>query len=208
MKTIFEAIQKLGGTKKNPVNKESVQQFDFEASIKKLEDMFGSKLPVAFVELQKEYGGFSFNNSVVVKAIENHPVLDDDQLVSLDFFYGLEFEGENSIYKYIQNYKGRIPQTVLPIGQGELNDLICMDLSEKNYGEIFFWISDVAIGKEKDTFLIASDLEDLFLRAFVDSENNDQSDAPEVNYDDDKFKKMNPKLLEMLKKNQQNQGGK
>lgn len=194
MEKLLKKIKKLGGVTKN------IQKFDLDKSIKKLEALYKNNLPEEYIQLQKKYGGFSFNNSIVVKSAENHPVLGDDGLVSLDFFYGLELEGENSIYNQIQTYKDRIPDTFLPICDGEMNDLICIDLSPSNHGKIYFWINDAG-ADEKETFLIANTISDLLLNAHIEDEDNDKNEnSPQVNWEDDKYKKMNPKLLDMLKK--------
>lgn len=202
MEKLFKKIKKLGGVTK------SIQKFDVDKSVKKLEDIYKGKLPEEYVQLQKKYGGFAFNNDIVVKAVENHPVLGDDGLVSLDFFYGLEPEGENSIYNRIQNYKDRIPTTFLPICDGEMNDLICIDLSASNYGKIYFWVSDTG-ADEKESFLIANNISDLILNAYVEDEDSDADEShPQVNWDDEKYKKMNPTLLDMLKKHHEKENKK
>src|SRR5688500_20388634 len=115
MEKIFQAIESLGGTQKHPVNKGKIQEFNIDESVEKLEAMFESKLPKEYIQLQKEFGGFAFKNSIAIKALGDHPSLGDLKTVSLDYFYGLEFEGDNSVYKKIRNYKDRIPSSFLPI---------------------------------------------------------------------------------------------
>lgn len=195
MEKVFQAIENLGGTENNPVI-----AFDIDGSVKKLEEMFGAKLPHEYVQLQKKWGGFSFKNSIAVKAIGKHPVIDDSGSVSLDHFFGLEFEGENSIYHWIRNYKDQIPASFLPICPGEMNDLICIDLSPSNYGKVCFWVSDITQGEEDETFLVQNSISDLIVNAYVEEESEDDSTVPLVDYDDEKFRHLNPKLLEMLKK--------
>jgi len=200
MEKIFQAIESLGGTQKNPVNTGEAQEFNMDESVKKLEAMFESKLPEEYIQLQKKFGGFAFKNNIAVKALEEHPALDDSQAVSLNYFYGLELDGDNSIHKKIRDYKDRIPSSFLPICPGEMNDLICIDLSPSNYGKICFWVSDIIPGEEEETFLVQNNITDLFVNAYMEEEAEDDPDAPPVDYDDEKFKHLNPTLLEMLKK--------
>ena len=197
MEEIVKIMEDLGGVRKNPRNTSNIAEFDFDKSVRELESIYGNKIPDYYVRLQSLYGGFCFQNSVMVKAIEDNPSLTEDKSVSLNYFYGFEFEGDNSIYKWIRNYQGRIPSSFLPICGGWLNNLICIDLGRVNYGKIYFWLSDTLEG-EQEYFLLANDLKTMLSDAFV-KEIDDSKDEERTDFiDEEKFKRMNPKLQEMM----------
>ncbi|MBN3575899.1 SMI1/KNR4 family protein [Vibrio neptunius] len=63
-----------------------------------------------------------------------------EEVGGVQVFFGIDREIESSclIWNY-NEYKSRLPDSYIPIACSDTNDLICLVLSEAQYGKVVFW---------------------------------------------------------------------
>jgi len=114
-----------------------------------LEDEIGATLPEPYRALVSQYGAFTFNGRN-----ENNPYIyfhpktrlpgyiTKDDTALFDFFYGTEqADGPLSVASQVAAYKGRIPETMIPIGGDGGAGQICLGVKGNDKGMIFYWDS-------------------------------------------------------------------
>ena len=184
-------ISQLGGIRNNPLcgNIKEENGNDFL----ELEEFVAKNLPEMYKDFYKMFGPFSFNNVVNVLCIDSIPV-SSNKKVNIDYFFSVRRNSKCSILKLLHDYAEQLPAHLLPICQGEPGDLVCINLNQTNYGEIFYWHHESPEGN--DLFLIAKNFDDFLskLEVFEDKETNkDDLDRVKIN-------KISPDFLELLRK--------
>lgn len=63
-----------------------------------------------------------------------------EKVLPIMVFHGIEVNIESDCIEWdMDAMKDRIPDKLLPIAHSDNNDIYCLDLSDKNYGKIYFW---------------------------------------------------------------------
>lgn len=89
-------------------------------------------------------------------------------LEMVDWFLGLHEGEHDSLRKYVNCYKSRLPSGLLPIAHDAGGNLICISVSTENKGWIYFWDHEKeALERETPTYdnitLVAESLKDFLL---------------------------------------------
>jgi len=119
-------------------------------------------LPNSYLKIGERYGSFSFTGWVKVKLLEDAP-MSDEGYVDVDSFYEKE-----DAYALKNNYSEQLPIDLLPIFRSDPGDLICLDLSNNQYGKIYYWYHEGLTGK--DTYLVAHSFDEFILKLAVEDE--------------------------------------
>jgi len=190
---IRNKITSLGGVKQNPLcrSDEALQVND--SFVLELEKKFANSIPDLYKGTIQFFGPFSFQKSIKVECQDLNPAADENNKVTVDYFYSLASEGECSINKLLSTFSDQLPSYLLPICDGKPGDLICIDLRPVSYETIYYWFHEAEVGK--DLFRIASNFVEFILKLEIFEENNEENEKePKVQI------KASDKLLEMLKK--------
>ncbi|OJW38218.1 MAG: hypothetical protein BGO54_21845 [Sphingobacteriales bacterium 46-32] len=126
-----------------------------------------SQLPNNYLEIGKRYNSFSFTNWVKVKLLEDTPI-SDEGYVDVECFYE-----KDDAYALKSNYFDQLPIDLLPIFSSFPGDLICLNLSSKQYGKVYYWDHEGPSGS--DTFLIAHSFDEFVLKLEVEDEEETDS---------------------------------
>jgi len=187
--TIEDKISDLGGVENNPLCKSGPIS---TKSISELESIIKLELPKSFKAFHSSYGAFSFKKTIKVGCIEKPPFCDEEDLVTIDYFYSADNLSRCSISKLIEKYSNQIPEGYVPICDGESGDLICINLNKERYGAIYYWWHEGNI--EEDLFRIDDTFEGFIFKLQIveDIVTNSEENNIGVN--------VSPELLKMLKK--------
>lgn len=94
-------------------------------------------------KLPNDYNAFlkKNNGGVPSKCILT---IDNTEIV-IDRFFALA--GTQNVYDSLENhikvYQDRIPKATIPIGRSPGGDIVLMDISEVNFGKIFYWYHEL-----------------------------------------------------------------
>jgi len=78
--------------------------------------------------------GVFFDNILDFKRVDNSPLTMNDGTAYIDGLLDL-----NGVIEATHDYAGRIPNSLIPIGDGLGGDLICIGVGENVFGKIYFW---------------------------------------------------------------------
>jgi hypothetical protein len=170
-------IAKLGG----------IRRFDSEEgskneALEEFELLIGTKLPDAYRHFLLAYGMCRFYNSMIFGSISKIRNVNRGPFAH---FYGLpgstREEWETIVGKY-NTYRGRMPDTIIPIAAAGNGDQICIGIDEREVGKIFYWDHENEWDEEdyledygepmpdeekfRNVYLVAETFED-FVTAFV-----------------------------------------
>ena len=118
-----------------------------EAELRSIEDKLGTRIPAAHRSLLRQFGAFAFrgryenNPYVYFKSKTQLPqYITANDLALFDFFYGpTQQTGPSGLRQQINFFRGRIPETMIPIacdgGAGE----ICLGIKENDFCKVFYW---------------------------------------------------------------------
>lgn len=110
------------------INKNKIET-DIE-KIKLFEREKGKNFPNEYIEFLLEYNG----------GIPEANIFENDEVsISIQAFYGLGLSNIDDIRHKVDVLKNRIPEECLPIAEIEGGDVLCMVLSQENYGEVLLW---------------------------------------------------------------------
>lgn len=100
--------------------------------IQQLKDHIGSDMPEDYKQfLLNSNGGHVENN--MFYADENN------EIVGVRYFFGINTNNDNDVYKALDVYKNRVPSKLLPIGEDGCGNLFCLSLRDKDYNTVYFW---------------------------------------------------------------------
>ncbi|NCG69078.1 hypothetical protein GWJ21_14475 [Bacillus coagulans] len=102
-----------------------------------LEQKYNISLPNEYKTFLESYDEIFFENDVSFKPIEKSSLTTKDGRQYFDGFLGLE--SKDSIFNYIESYKERMPDSLIPIGECPGGNLICIGVKEPVLGKVFFW---------------------------------------------------------------------
>lgn len=113
---------------------DGISQENLDEDIKSLEYNLGVRLP-------DDYKSFLLSHNGGVPTPSSFPVLSHpEKNLPIQLFFGIETSIVSvSISWNFETYKERIPDNSLPIGCSDFGDLICLVLSEDDYGWVIFW---------------------------------------------------------------------
>ncbi|CAI1527346.1 SMI1 / KNR4 family [Serratia marcescens] len=153
---------------------------------KKLENYSGV-LPSEYCDFLVNFSqGAEFDSSIVYKGVEASPWASKDGYDSLEYFYGLSnSEGEGDVFEFIEMYKDDLGNQWLPIASSDGGNQICLCLTGKMVGQIWFWDheADPLYDENKvisGLSLAAHDLKDFISRLEIDKEEPDISGVKKV----------------------------
>ncbi len=105
---------------------------DVEA-IDNLQAICGLFLPKDYTSFLKEFNGGIPEPNIFEKEGKKEVSL------SVNTFFGIGLDSINDICIQLNELKERIPQGCLPIARAEGGDILCLNLANDNYGQIFLW---------------------------------------------------------------------
>ncbi len=140
--TIFDKIDSIGGVA--PLGTPKFQPLS-EEETSALERHLGSRLPTGYREYLARFGASMPNEVVVFRASASRP---NDLPHELGYFYG-GAAGRDDLARIISIYKGRIPNTVIPIADDGGGNQICLGIDGNERGKVYYWVHDY-IGDHDD----------------------------------------------------------
>lgn len=153
---------------------------------KKLENYSGA-LPSEYCDFLVNFSqGAEFDSLIVYKGVEASPWASKDGYDSLEYFYGLSnSEGEGDVFEFIEMYKDNLGSQWLPIASSDGGNQICLCLTGKMVGQIWFWDHEAdPLYDENQVIsglsLAAYDLKDFIFRLEIDKEEPDISGVKKV----------------------------
>ncbi|WP_250697430.1 SMI1/KNR4 family protein [Peribacillus simplex] len=75
---------------------------------------------------------------------------------------------DDDLISQFETYKNRIPNTCIPIGRDAGGNLVCLNLSEGKYGNVYFWDHEEELKYEegkitiKDLYFITKTFKEFF----------------------------------------------
>jgi len=101
------------------------------------------KFPVEYeIFLLKYNGGSPVPDEILIKGHK-------EEVGTVQIFFGIDRKIKSSDLKWnYDEYRDRIPNFFLPIACSDTNDLICLVLSESQYGSVVFWDAMDENGKD------------------------------------------------------------
>lgn len=187
---IIRKIQDLGISLNN---KPSIAGSDgsFKELKNKLEKILNGHLPQVYLDFVNEFGDFYFDNLVRVKLQEKNPVADNENAVTVNYFYSPGSIADQNIFNVLEDYAEQLPQGYLPIFDGVAGDFLCLSLRVNDYGKVYYWFHEGSPGN--DLFYVAPDFETFIMSLFVSEHIADEAETKaEI--------KVTPQLLELLRK--------
>lgn len=105
-----------------------------ESELKEITLYIELELPTSYKEfLLKFNGGSPFPDAFPIKG-------HSEEVGGIQVFFGVDRKVESSCLNWNYNqYKGRLPDSYIPIACTDTNDLICLVLSKAQYGKVVFW---------------------------------------------------------------------
>jgi len=103
-----------------------------EKSLDDFEKEFEIKLP-------EEYRHFLIKYNGGYPAPDGFKFMNKDKGSSVDRFLGLIDREYDDIRKYIEKYKNRIPDNLIPIAYDPGSNLLCISISGGDFDNIYFW---------------------------------------------------------------------
>lgn len=131
-KTIKEVLTKLEVNQFNDVSGKISDK-----DIADFENEYELSFPAAYREFLLICNGVFFDNILDFKRVDNSPLTMNDGTAYFDGFDG--FLDLNGVIEATEDYAGRIPNSLIPIGDGLGGDLICIGVGENVFGKIYFW---------------------------------------------------------------------
>lgn len=109
---------------------------------------------------------------------------------------------DDDLISQFELYKSRIPSTCIPIGRDAGGNIVCLDLSDGNYGYVYIWDHEEELKYEEGTITI----EDLYFiadsfKSFLNSIETDKIKEAEVEGYKVKKAWIDPDFLKELENN-------
>ncbi|WBW96092.1 SMI1/KNR4 family protein [Oceanirhabdus sp. W0125-5] len=105
--------------------------------ISNIESKYNVYIPDDFKEVLLNYEELFFDNEVRYTPIENSPCTSEDGRQAFDGFFGLK--GSDNLAEQIECYLGRMPKSLIPIGECNGGNLICLGVDRDCLGKVYFW---------------------------------------------------------------------
>lgn len=140
---IKDIVEKLGGIK--PVRGEQFSPLS-EEEIGVVEKMINGHFSDDYRFFLSSYGASLFkgeseeNPYVVFSSIEELPAhITSDGFALVDAFYGASNEGPYSLATRVNFFRGRMPESIIPIADDGGSGQICLGIRNTDEGKIFYW---------------------------------------------------------------------
>lgn len=136
-----------------------------EKDIEELELGLNVILPENYKQFLMQYnGGRPVPDCYPIEGLKNNPY------GGIHFFFGIhrEIDSGNLSWNYTV-MEGRLPKGFLPIASDGSGDILCLALSGKNEGRIFFWdyYGELNPPTFENLYFVANSFEELLDRLFV-----------------------------------------
>lgn len=133
--------------------------------IRKIEELFGFKLPIDYINFMLKYNGG--------RPIPDAFWLGDDpeDISGIHTFYSLNIETKSgNLLEAIKVLNGRMPKGIFPIAFTDTGDCVCLDLNKENYGKVYWWDHEreTMPPSYENTCLVCNSFGDLLDRLFQD----------------------------------------
>lgn len=102
-----------------------------ENSLIAFSNRIGYALPNDYIDFLRDHNGGYVKNSICAYYKKG------EQKFHLTSLFGLG--SEDDLLTQFETYKNRIPSTCIPIGRDAGGNLVCLNLSKDNYGNVYFW---------------------------------------------------------------------
>jgi hypothetical protein len=119
-----------------------------EEELQSIEMALGVALLGDYRDFVRKYGVSSFGELVQFQLQEAEPVHPVQSLLGipipryekgpLSHFYGSRTSNQ-SLAQYIEIYKGRMPDTMIPIADDGCGNQICLGIKGKEHGNVYYW---------------------------------------------------------------------
>ncbi|CAH1225980.1 hypothetical protein PAECIP111893_05309 [Paenibacillus plantiphilus] len=100
------------------------------------------KYEIDFLEIYKifvlKYGNSTFENDVRYRPLNQSHWTGKDGLNAFGSFFGFE-EGVNNLEENIKRYYDRVPNSIVPIADDGVGNLISIGIKGDHIGKIYFW---------------------------------------------------------------------
>ncbi len=171
--TITDLVKKIDSLGVHYLGEQSQHQEPQEC-MGKLESLLEGRLPGEYREFLLHYvGAFMCDEYVCFHFNEVPPWADAEGMMSLDVFYGFT-KGVYGLIQNIEIFFGRIPATIIPIGDTPFGSQVCLGISGDERGKVYFWDKDdereIAGDRENDfgnVYLIANSFSEFVESLFV-----------------------------------------
>lgn len=118
-----------------------------EVELHSIENEVGAAIPAPYGSLLTRYGAFTFkgrsenNPYVYFRSKTQLPTyISANGLAILDFFYGqTQQKGPLGLQQQINLFRGRIPETMIPIAGDGGAGQICLGVKGDDVGKVFYW---------------------------------------------------------------------
>ena len=101
--------------------------------------MLGIPLPEDYKAFVTKYGESHFSQIVQVRPIESPPDhISSEGLFDFSSFYGSDGDGDG-LFTHLQVLKGRMPETMLPIGRDFSGNVFCLGVGAKDRNKVYLW---------------------------------------------------------------------
>ncbi len=110
----------------------------FEREISELEERYSIQVAGEYRQFLLKYGGLTFDKDVCFRPIEKSIWTQKDGVQTYDYFYGLDKDNLD-IREEIDNYYGRMPDSIIPIAECPGGNQLCLGVGAHNIGKIYFW---------------------------------------------------------------------
>jgi hypothetical protein len=172
-----EIFKKLDGKEEN----KKTNKFSF---LEKLENYYKASIPKEYISFLQQVEKWKFDKNIGIKSKELIPVV-SEEVVPVNFF------DIDTILFTINNYEGNLPDNLLPIAEGVAGDLIVLDLSPDNEGEIYYWYHEHNLSNN-GLYLLDKNFNEFINKLLIVPESDVTTDDVNIVWESDDF-------LEMLK---------
>lgn len=152
-------------------------------------------LPDSYIAFLKEHNGGSVNNCI--GKFERNSTVETFLLTTM---FGLNVHGSNDLLTSYYDFKNRIPDTCIPIGEDAGGNVCCLNLTEPNYGCVYYWDHDEEHDEPItiDQLYFISDSFESFMESLDVYTEDDDDDVDVEGSDDDVW--IDPDFLEEMKR--------
>ena len=144
-----------------------------EDQLRQLEDALEADFPDDYRDFLLHFNAGEWSHAIKARVLEPNPFVDD---VAIPSTYGIisddRFMGDdilNTILNTVEAYSDEIPNTFVPI-MDAMGAPVCMDLSEEDYGKIYYWGRSHEGTDRKRAYLIADSFTEFLLSLRPDTD--------------------------------------
>jgi hypothetical protein len=158
----FEEIEKKILYHVNDIEKtlnKNIDKSSILESVENVKNTYGKILPSNYLSLQLKYGKLLLSETVS-KYLDTREIDYLGEYISVFRIHTLENKGESVLHN-LNRYLEDLPSGVIPIGDDEFGNLVCLDLTDENYGKIYYWQHDA--DEDEPLLLVANSFDDFIM---------------------------------------------